>query len=190
MIAFKDSGRDDPAGSSLSQTWERHLGTHAQQVLEALNHPAVAHALERMPIEKISIGRLSDKQHLAWYDSHAQSVSINSARRLGVHLGEEFSPGRIWNMSAATRDKVESMRRSLLQETAHHIEASIPGVREAIAKAWANPNKNPITQYAGQEPGEYFAESLVAYIVERDALIGHDPIGVKMVEQAIALMQQ
>jgi hypothetical protein len=128
-----------------------------QQVLEALNHPGIAKALQRMPIEKISIGRLGDKQHPAWYDSHAQSVSINSARKLGVHFGEGFSPGRTWNMSAATRDKVESMRRSLLQETAHHIEASIPGVKEAVARAWANPNRNPITQYAGQEPGEYFA---------------------------------
>jgi hypothetical protein len=150
----------------------------------------MVNALERVPIEKISIGRLGDKQHPAWYDSHAQSVSINSARKLGVHFGEGFSPGRTWNMSAATRDNVESMRRSLLQETAHHIEASIPGVKEAVAKAWANPNKNPITQYARQEPGEYFAESLIAYMVERNALTEHDPIGVRMVEQAIALMQQ
>jgi hypothetical protein len=81
-------------------------------------------------------------------------------------------------MSAAARDKVESMRRWLLQETAHHIDASIPGVREAIAKAWASPNRNPITQYARRKPGEYFAESLIASIVERDAPIGHDPIGV------------
>ena len=161
-----------------------------QQVLGALNHPGIVNALGRVPIEKISISRLGDKQHLAWYDSHAQSVSINSARKLGVHFGEEFSAGRTWNMSAGTRDKVESMRRSLLQETAHHIEASIPGVRETVAEAWANPDKNPITQYARQESGEYFAESLIAYMVERNAFTEHDPIGGKMVEQAIASMQQ
>jgi hypothetical protein len=148
-----------------------------QQVLEALNHPGIAKALEQVPIEKISISRLGDKQHPAWYDSHTQSVSINWARKLGVHFGEEFSPGRTWNMSACTRDKVESVRRSLLQETGHHIEASIPGVKDVVAKAWLNPNRNPITRYAGQEPGEYFAESLVVYLVERDAFIGYDPVG-------------
>ncbi len=41
-----------------------------------------------------------------------------------------------------------------------------------------------------QEPGEYFAESLVAYLAEHEALMGHDAIGVRIVEQAIALMQQ
>jgi hypothetical protein len=40
------------------------------------------------------------------------------------------------------------------------------------------------------EPGEYFAESFVAYMAERDALAKYDAIGSKMVEQAIVLMRK
>lgn len=158
------------------------------RVLSVLGYPPIAEALKRSPIKHISIARLGDKQHPAWYDYRAKSVSINSGRKFGVQFGEEFSPGRTWNMSGATTDKIESMRRSLVQETAHHIEASIPGVKDVVSEAWASAKKNPITGYATQEPPEYFAESLVAYMVERDALLRYDPVGYKMIERAIALM--
>ena len=80
------------------------------------------------------------------------------------------------------------MRRSLVQEVAHHVEMFIPGIKEVIATAWANPSKRPITAYAAQHSGEYFAESLAAYVVERDALIVYDGVGSRMVEQAVVRM--
>jgi hypothetical protein len=47
-----------------------------------------------------------------------------------------------------------------------------------IDEAFSNPDKRPITRYAAT-PGwrEYFAESLVAYFVEPEALLKHDPPG-------------
>jgi hypothetical protein len=48
----------------------------SQQVLEALNHPGIANALQRMPIEKISIGRLGDKQ---------QPGVVRLPRAIGLH---------------------------------------------------------------------------------------------------------
>ena len=161
-----------------------------KEILSALKEPGILDALKREPIRLISIGRFGDKQHPGWYDSNAKSVSVDSARKLGVQFGGEFQSGRTWNMSRATSDKAESMRRSLLQETAHHIESSIPGVKQVIAEAWGNPSRRPITGYAGYEPGEYFAESFVAYMAERDALAKYDAIGSKMVEQAIVLMRK
>jgi hypothetical protein len=155
-----------------------------------VDRPEILAALKREPIQLISIGRFGDKQHPGWYDSDAKAVSVDSGRKLGVQFGEEFQPGRTWNMSRATMDKAESMRRSLLQETAHHIETSMPGVRRIVAEAWANPVKKPITGYAGYESAEYFAESFVAYMVERDALAAYDAVGSRMVEQAIALMRK
>ena len=159
------------------------------QVLAALNHPDILAALERMPIGTITIGRLGDKQHLAWYDEDTRSVAINSARKRGVHFGDVLRPGLTWNMSQATSDKTESIRRSLLQELAHHIEASFPGLTELAHAAFADPAKRPITRYAFEKPGEYLAESLVAYLVERSTFDAYDRVGYKMVEQAIVVMR-
>jgi hypothetical protein len=86
-------------------------------------------------------------------------------------------------------DKTESMRRSLMHEVAHHMEWLMPDVQHAINSAWAHPARKPITGYAVRRR-EYFAESLVAYHVERDAIVSHDPVDARMVEQAITLMRQ
>jgi hypothetical protein len=161
-----------------------------ERIIAALNQPEILAALERNPIESISISRLGNKSHPAWYDSDSKSVSIDSSRKPGVQYGREFQPGVTANMSSATPDKIESMRRSLLQETAHHIENSVPGVAKLMMTAFSDSGKRPITRYAAQEPKEYFAESLVAYVVERDALAKHDPVGSKMVKQAMALMRK
>ena len=138
------------------------------QVLKALGDPAVAAALKKTPIESILIARLPDRDHPAWYDYSTKSVSINSARKLGVHFGESFEPGKTWSMSGATPDKQESLRRSLLQETAHHLQSSVPGIDAVVREAWIDPKRLPITRYAASDPLEYFAESLTAFFVEKE----------------------
>ena len=159
------------------------------QVLKALGDPAVAAALKKTPIESILIARLPDRDHPAWYDYSTKSVSINSARKLGVHFGESFEPGKTWSMSGATPDKQESLRRSLLQETAHHLQSSVPGIDAVVREAWIDPKRLPITRYAASDPLEYFAESLTAFFVEKEALLKHDPVGGTMVARALALMR-
>ena len=159
------------------------------QVFKALGDPAVAGALKKAPIESILIARLPDRDYPAWYDYSTKSVSINSARRPGVHFGESFEPGRTWSMSGATTDKQESLRRSLLQETAHHLQASVPGIDAVVREAWTDPGRLPITRYAASDPLEYFAESLTAFFVEKEALSKHDPVGGTMVTRALALMR-
>ena len=158
-----------------------------QQILGVLRQPGIIDALQRVTLNLLSIRRLGDKQHPAWYHYKTKSIFIDSARKPGVQYGRQFHPGATMNMSGATSDRMESMRRSVLQEVAHHIEDSIPGVKALVLAAFASPSKRPITRYAAQESREYFAESFVAYAVEREVLAAHDPVGSRMVEQAIAL---
>ena len=78
-----------------------------------------------------------------------------------------------------TSDKVESMRRSLLQETAHHLQL-IGGdaVRKICEQANGSVHAHPITRYANDDWREYMAESWVAFHVEAQALKSYDPVRV------------
>jgi hypothetical protein len=82
------------------------------------------------------------------------------------------------------------MRRSLLQESAHHLQNVVPGIGDSVNAAFADVAKRPITRYAGTSADEYFAESFVALMVEPEALAEYDPVGDKMVKWVIALMRK
>ena len=159
-------------------------------MLSALNRRDVLDFLKANPIERITIGRSGGKQISGEYDWRRRTVFINSARKMGVQYGAEFRPGKSPSMSAATPERLESMRRTLLQETAHHIENSVPGVGKIVRAAFATSAKSPITRYAGVNAEEYFAESFVAHMVEPKALANCDPVGSKMVEPALAVVRK
>ena len=160
------------------------------QVLAVLDRPEILDALTRRPIREIIIRRLAEKSASAFYVYEDQSITVNSARKLGVHFGEEFRPGITINMSAATPDKMESMRRALLQETAHHMEG-FGGAHPLMRRGFENPNKRPITQYAADAGWrEYFAESFVAYVVDPRALENYDPAGSMMVKAILSAVRQ
>jgi len=159
------------------------------EVLSALNRPEVLDFLKANPIDKITISRSGGKQS-GEYDWRHKTVAINSARKLGVQYGAEFHPGKSPTLSAATSDRLESMRRTLLQETAHHIENSVPGISKIVRAAFASSSKSPITRYAGVNAEEYFAESFVAYMIDRKMLADYDLNGSRMVEQALVLTRK
>jgi len=156
-------------------------------VLAALDRRELLEILEANPIERITIRRAGAKQISGEYDWRHKAATINSARKIGIHYGAEFLPRISYSMSAATSDKLESMRRSLLQEVAHHFENSVAAVSSIVRAAFANPSKSPITRYARTSAEEYFAESFVAHIVDPNALAAYDPAGSRMVEQVLAL---
>jgi hypothetical protein len=89
-------------------------------------------------------------------------------------------------VSAATKDKVESMRRALLQEVAHHFGNGNIEVAGIVDAAFRDPRKRPITRYAAANPGEYLAESFVAYMVDREVLASYDAVGSMMVEKVLS----
>ena len=135
------------------------------------------------------IRRLGEKDISAYYVYFERSITLNSARKRGVHFGAALRPGAMRNLSAATSDKVESLRRSLLQEVAHHFE----GFRDAgeiIERRYSDTGKRPISVYARNNRHEYFAESFVAYFVVPEVLVKHDPNGSRMVEEVLRASQK
>jgi hypothetical protein len=158
------------------------------EMLSVLNRRDILQILKLNPIEKIRIARSGGKQISGEYHWRDKTIFINSARKLGVQYGAAFRPGESYSMSAATSDRLESLRRTLLQETGHHIENSLPA-HKIIQAAFASSGRSPITQYAAVNSEEYFAESFVAHLVVPKALAEYDPIGGKMVEQVLALMR-
>jgi len=161
--------------------------TKKQALLSVLDRPEILSALRQKPLQAIYMERLQTRGISGFYDAKEQSITVNTVRRLGSTHGEPFRPGRIGNMSAATNDRMESMRRTLIQELAHHLEHSYAGVRKLVTAAEKDAARKPITRYATQ-PGEYFPETLIAYLVERDALAQYDPVGFKMVEEVLELL--
>ena len=91
-------------------------------ILLVLQKPEILDALASHPVKAILIRRLSEKNVSAVYYYRAESITVNSVRKRGVHFGESFHHGVTGNMSAATNDPVETTRRALLQELAHHLE--------------------------------------------------------------------
>lgn len=144
--------------SDLSQAQTR-------QVLAVLQRTEILDALEKRPLSSISILRLRNPRVSAFYSHEEQSITLNSGRKLGVHFGGEFQPGSSRNMSWATTDKGESMRRAMLHELAHHFEG-FSGATPLMEAGFASPDKRPITRYAGTRWREYFAESFVAHLVD------------------------
>ena len=157
-----------------------------REVLLVLDRPEILDALERNKIMTIVLERLPERSQSAYYDSAQKSITVNTARKLGTHFGEEWIPGQTGNMSAATKDKLESTRRALLQEIAHHFENDNTEVARLRDAAFRDPRKRPITRYAATDSSEYLAESFVAFIVDPKALATHDPVGSMMVEKVLS----
>jgi len=157
-----------------------------REILRVLDRPEILDALKRNKIMSIVLERLPEKSQSAYYDFAQKSITVNTARKLGIYFGEEWRPGRTGNMSAATKDKAESTRRALLQEIAHHFENGNTEVVRLRDAAFRDPRKRPITRYAAADAGEYWAESFVAYMVDPDALATYDPVGSMMVKKVLS----
>ena len=82
-----------------------------KQVLAVLQEPEILDALAKRPVREIQIIRLAEKSISAFYVYDEESITVNAARKLGVHFGEAFQPGVTVNMSAATNDKMEDAAR-------------------------------------------------------------------------------
>jgi hypothetical protein len=159
------------------------------QVLAVIERPEILDALARRPIKEIIFRRLGEKSTSAFYVYEDQSITVNSARKLGVHFGGSLQPGSSRSMSWATTDKIESMRRALLQELAHHFEG-FNGATALMKEGFGQPDKRPITRYAGTHWREYFAESFVAHFVDPDALAKQDPNGSMMVKKVLSSIRK
>ncbi len=157
------------------------------RVLSALDGSPALGILSEHKIESIAITCDLPKDWKGLYDYRAGgTVQVNSIRRRGYHYGELFVPGASSQISVATDDKFESMRRVLLHETAHHRQ-SVGGdaVSRILDRAWGDSAKRSITKYASKLSGEYLAETWVAFHTHWSQLRSYDPVGCKMIEDVL-----
>jgi hypothetical protein len=125
------------------------------------------------------------------YNSQVKKVQVNTIRRKGHNYGEAFSPGNSISMSWGTENKIESMRRSLLHEVAHHQhEAGGDEIEEIGRVAFTDNRSRPITRYARSRWDEYIAETWVAHNVERKTLEEFDPVGCQMIENILEALKE
>ena len=162
-----------------------------EAVLSVLDGSPILDTLAKHPIQEIEFLRTPERGWNGAYDHEARTIQINTIRRWGNGFGEAFVPGKSFSIASATGDKLESMRRSLLQETAHHMqEVGGKAVSDIARAAFNNAARRPITRYAERPWFEYLAESWSACNVEREALRSYDPVGYKMVEDVLAVLRK
>ena len=149
-----------------------------EAVISALDRSPVLEILATWPLKEIELSRMESANVSGFYDHLAGKVRVNTIGRWGRSYGEAFSVGKSHRMSKATQDKMESMRRTLLHEIAHHLhEIGGEGVAAVAERSFLDPKSSPISPYATIDPEEYLAESWVAFNVEGNALQTFDPIG-------------
>jgi hypothetical protein len=125
-----------------------------------------------------------------------RTIMINGGRKPGT-WGNGLLPGSSWSVSNVGSSKRNAMTRTFVHELAHHVhhfdwngvtpatQAALQ-VNAVILAAFAR-TKGPLTMYGLNNAKEYFAESFAAYVFERAALQLHDPVGMKMVEDVLAI---
>jgi hypothetical protein len=97
--------------------------------MSALDGSPALGILARHPLRLVSFERFEGRNVNGSYLHGRAELRVNTIRRWGRNFGETFLPGRNRSMSAAAGDNIESMRRSLIHETAHHVqEPAVPSV--------------------------------------------------------------
>jgi hypothetical protein len=155
------------------ETTSKILGTLNQKELEFLeNHP-----LSRFEIRDGPFGVDELEGQFSGRDSRI-SVAANLD---SSHFGDEFVPHEAWGVSDTRATSIEASQAVLLHEFGHKLSNSIDSdtVKEAFSSG------KPITQYGTTSPREYFAESYSCYRVDRDMLEKHDPVGFRMISNAV-----
>lgn len=159
-----------------------------REVLHALhNDPKLLTLLERRELGKLEFStRLPAPSWNGAYDRLTSDVTINAFRAPDTY-GQEFFPPDVASVSAAGRNLVEAMQRSLYHEIGHHIlEICGPAAERQVAQLLRSGKAFPVSRRAGKRGVEYFAETFCAYRFE-DALADKDPEGYHMVEAILRL---
>jgi len=163
--------------------------TPAEQskILEAARKARLVDFLEKRPLSELFLApRVSDEYGvLGAYWPALQRLGVRTKLPPGS-LGQVFEPGKSFAVSLAGTDKVDSMRRTFVHELGHHVHRTSEQADKIIQAAFFNV-KSPITEYAGVNRAEYFAESFAAYTFHRGALRKHDPVGYRMVREVLTL---
>ncbi len=154
-----------------------------REVLQGLrNDRVVLNFLERYPLDRLEFsGRVQGDQWMGDYHAPTRTLIVNAFRAANSY-GQEFYPPELPSVSAAGRNLIEAMQRSLYHETAHHLlDALGPGIIHEVTALFRSERANPVSLRAKRNVLEYFSETFAAYRFE-DTLADKDPEGYDMVE--------
>jgi len=157
-------------------------------VLQALRDDAkLLRFLARRPLGRLEFSSgLPSANWLGVYTPHSRDLVVNAFRSADTY-GKEFHQPGLQSVSAAGRNLVEAMQRSLYHEIGHHILEWLPAqVLDQIAAQRRSRQAVPVSIRARENPLEYFSETLAAYRFE-DSLADKDPTGYDMIESVLRL---
>jgi len=159
-----------------------------REVLQALHSdPELLAFLKRHAIGRLEFsGQVPKANWLGTYAADSRDLVVNSFRSAETY-GREFYPPELPSVSAAGRNLVQAMQRSLYHEIGHHILERLPAqVLDQVAAQCRSRQASPVSIRARKNPLEYFSETFAAYRFE-DSLADKDPAGYYMIEAILRL---
>jgi len=159
----------------------------ASDVLHALrSDPKLLGLLEKHPLGRLEFsGQLPHPSWMGSFDRHSRDLVVNAFRTPESYGRELYSP-ELSSVSAAGRNLVEAMQRSLYHELGHSIlDVAGPEVERQVGKLLWSGRATPVSIRARKEPIEYFCETFAAYRFE-DGPADKDPEGYDMIEAILS----
>lgn len=167
---------------------ERGEITNAElsRALGAARKARLVEFLERQPLEKLAFAPSVARNANGAYWPSLRQLGVRT-RRPKVTYGSPFEPGKVWSVSQAGKDRIDAIRRTFVHELGHHVHFSAgTDIDRRIREAFLDPDSKPLTQYAGANRREYWAESFAAWVFHRGELRRRDPVGYRMVREVLA----
>ena len=158
-------------------------------VLQVLGgDPELLGFLERRRLGRLELsGRLPRPSWMGCFDRQSRDLVVNAFRG-PESFGKEFYPPELPSVSAADRNPVEAMQRSLYHELGHSVlDSAGPEVEWQVGRLLWSGRAMPVSIRARKEPLEYFCETFAAYRFE-DGLADRDPEGYDMVEAILRVV--
>lgn len=162
---------------------EEVLSALDERELAILRHSKVK---PRLSIRRESYNPSDGVRVAGWYGWDPRQLEVSTAHAPSMY-GHPRKAGELFNFSQSRPDAMGLAQSTLHHEFGHHIAGEV-GATDLAEAAFAKASQRGpfFTQYAGYEPGEYFAEAYSAYRTDPEWLRSADPDAFAMVEQALA----
>lgn len=146
--------------------------------------------LGRHPLGRMEISEsLTDSKWHGLYHPLTRTLVVNGFR-FPTSYGAEFGSPDLTSVSAAGRNRIEAIQRSLYHELGHHLLDILgPGAVHEVQMLRRTGRTYPVSQRARAGPLEYFAETYAAYRFEA-TLADRDPEGYHMIEALLRIAWQ
>jgi SPP1 gp7 family putative phage head morphogenesis protein len=180
-------------GSQVKRYESTWTHEESANVLSALEDVHAKAWLNKHPIEHMTIGvpHPTRADVGGWYNQATGRLGVSA---IPPEIRQKLKPG-IFSVAESARTEDEAAKMVFAHEWGHHIfmnldEAKMDVVIPFVRQTWNGRTPNWISNYAGTDPDEYFAESYVAHQYRPTYLKRRDPDGYAMVEKVLALYKK